>query len=121
MNSLNFVQFICAAGLGGAARYLIELRFPPIGTRAFPRATLAVNIIGSFILGYVISLPDSQRLIFGTALCGAVTTFSGVALQLQRRFVAGSYASALIYLVITVSACSIAAQSGIWLGEYLAK
>ena len=118
---MNAVMFIAAAGLGGALRYLMELRFPPVGTRAFPRATLTVNVVGSLILGFAVSLPHDQKLIIGTALCGALTTFSGVALQLQRRFAAGAHKDAMSYLVITVGACAFAAQLGMMLGEYLSN
>ena len=116
---MSIVLFIAASALGGALRYLMELRLPPVGTRAFPRATLIINITGSFILGCTIGLPQDQRVILGTALCGALTTFSGVALQLQRRFSAGSAKDALSYLVITVGACAFAAQLGMMLSDYL--
>lgn len=116
---MSVILFIAAAGLGGALRYLMELRFPPVGTRAFPRATLTVNVVGSFVLGVTVGLPSDQRLILGTALCGALTTFSGVALQLQRRFAAGSQKDAMSYLVITIGACAFAAQLGMMLSDYL--
>ena len=113
--------FILAAGFGGALRYLTELKFPPVGSRAFPRATLFVNMLGTFILGLSTSFSDDVRLVVGTALCGALTTFSGVALQLQRRFAAGAYQQAMKYLIITVALCLGAAQLGVLLSEFIAR
>jgi CrcB protein len=111
--------FVVAAALGGAARFVVEYRWPPVGQNAFPRATLAVNIAGSFILGLVFSAPSDIHLIIGTALCGALTTFSGVSLQMQKRFAAGANAQAFKYLLLLlISGISVAAL-GMWLGSYI--
>jgi len=49
----------------------------------FPAGTLVVNVTGSFVLGFLVSLnatpfavPTEYRLFFGTGLLGAFTTFS---------------------------------------------
>lgn len=111
--------FVIAAAAGGATRFAVEYRWPPVGQNAFPRATLAVNIVGSFILGLVFSASSDIRLIIGTALCGALTTFSGVSLQLQKRFAAGAKAQAFKYLfLLLVSGISLAAF-GMWLGSFI--
>lgn len=110
---MNVLLLVAAAGIGGFLRFLVEYRFPPIGTSAFPRATLAVNVIGSFILGLMIHAPNDVRLIIGTGLCGALTTFSGVSLQLHRRMAAGAWKSAGTYFVILMSTGLVAAMVGV--------
>lgn len=111
--------FVIAAAAGGAIRFAVEYRWPPVGQNAFPRATLVVNIAGSFILGLVLSAPSDTNLIIGTALCGALTTFSGVSLQMQKRFAAGAIAQAFKYLLLlSVSGISVAAL-GMWLGSFI--
>lgn len=72
-------------GLGGFAgsigRYAVGLWLGPLITQ-WPAATLAVNFIGSFILGLLITssqqraLPASVMLLAGTGFCGGFTTFS---------------------------------------------
>lgn len=49
----------------------------------FPYGTLAVNIIGSFIAGYVLSAVADHRLrlLLATGFCGALTTFSAFAFE----------------------------------------
>lgn len=110
---MNVLLLIVAAGIGGFLRFVVENRFPPIGATAFPRATLAVNVIGSFILGLMVQAPLDDRLIVGTGLCGALTTFSGVSLQLHRRVVAGATKSAATYFAILITSGLVAALIGI--------
>jgi CrcB protein len=114
-----WVWFAVAAGLGGFIRYSLEHRMQPIGKTGFPRATLYVNVAGSFLLGLVIAAPDSIHTIIGIAFCGSLTTFSGVSAQLMRRVTTGAIGSALNYLAITLTLGLIAAEIGIKLSELL--
>ena len=111
--------FVFAAAIGGATRFAVEFRWPAVGQNAFPKATVAVNTVGSFILGLVFSSPSDTRLIIGTALCGALTTFSGVSLQVQKRFAAGAAIQALKYAFLLLLTCVGAAAIGIWLGSFI--
>lgn len=110
---MNVLLLALAAGVGGFVRFVIEYKWPPIGSSAFPRATLAVNVAGSFILGLMVHAPHDIRLIVGTGLCGALTTFSGVSLQLHRRNAAGARNSAAAYFGILISTGLIAAMFGV--------
>lgn len=116
---MTVVMLAVAAGVGGFIRFAIEYRYPPIGSSAFPRATLAVNIAGSLILGLMVHAPNDIRLIVGTGLCGALTTFSGVSLQLHRRIIAGAWKSAAYYLGILMSTGLTAAMIGVELSSRL--
>ena len=73
-------------GLGGFAgsvfRYLVALAVP-FTAGGFPYATLAVNLVGSFIIGFVSELAlattlisPEARLLLTTGFCGGLTTFS---------------------------------------------
>ena len=51
--------------------------------------TLAVNLVGSFLLGAIVAAPSSLvtadlRLLLGTGFCGAFTTFSTFAFETVR-------------------------------------
>ena len=111
--------FAVAAGFGGFVRYALEHRMQPIGKTGFPRATLYVNVAGSFLLGLVIAAPDLIHTTIGIAFCGALTTFSGVSAQLMRRVTTGAISSAFSYLGITLTLGLIAAEIGIKLSELL--
>lgn len=116
---MNLIFFIVAAALGGFIRFALEYYLPPVGSSAFPRATLLVNVVGAFVLGIVLALPGEWQVILGVGLCGALTTFSGVSLQLHRRLTARAYRPALIYAVTLISAGVVAAGSGLILGRLL--
>jgi CrcB protein len=116
---MNLMLFILAAAIGGFIRFAVEYYLPPVGTSAFPRATLLVNIVGAFTLGIVLALPGVRQVILGIGLCGALTTFSGVSLQLHRRLTAAAYRPAMIYAVTLITGGVVAAGIGIILGRYL--
>ena len=68
--------------LGSAARYMVTLLFSPLAP-GFPFATFAVNILGSFLIGFLSELAVSTtlvspeaRLFLVTGICGGFTTFS---------------------------------------------
>ena len=114
---MNLVLFIFATALGGFLRFALEYYHPPVGTSAFPRATLSVNIVGAFLLGVVLALPGELQIVLGVGLCGALTTFSGVSLQLHRRLKCQAFGSALIYSVALVTGGLIAAGAGLIIGQ----
>ncbi len=85
---VNYIVVFIGAGLGGVFRYLlsyfVQKQFPPY----FPVGTLAVNLIGSIVLGLMIFGLDekdlinpSLKLFIGIGLCGGFTTFSTFSLE----------------------------------------
>ena len=65
-------------GLGAIARFLLDGAVARRTGRAFPFGTLAVNVLGSFVLGVVAgaALSEGAYRIVATGLIGAFTTFS---------------------------------------------
>lgn len=114
---MNLLLFIAAAAFGGFTRSTVEYYLPPVGSSAFPRATLLVNVVGSFALGIALALPGEWYVIVGTGFCGALTTFSGVSLQLHRRLTAEAYKPALLYLGALLGLGIFAAGTGLLLGQ----
>lgn len=77
----------------------------------WPWVTFAVNVAGSFLLGYFVTrlqerLPLStyRRPLLGTGFCGALTTFSTMQVELLRMLDAGRYGIATAYLLASVAA-----------------
>ena len=103
-----------AVSLGGAigavARYgvseseLVDRSLPG----AFPWDTLAVNLTGSFLLGLLLALLGSQarwstaRLLFGTGLLGAFTTFSTFSLDSAHLLRNDAALTAIIYVLASL-------------------
>ena len=96
--------------LGALARHLLGER---IDTRTVD--TLAVNVLGSFVLGLLVAVPvaDSLLLLFGTGFCGAFTTFSTFAFETVRLFETGerrrAVATAVLNLVGALAAVALGA------------
>jgi fluoride exporter len=88
---------------------------------SWPWATFVVNVVGTFLLGYFATrlqerLPLSayRRPLLGTGLCGALTTFSTLQLELVRMLdhgrvgLAAGYAAATVFAGFLVVAASTA-------------
>jgi CrcB protein len=123
MNQALAVGVVAAGtGLGACTRYLTHHYVSTRLQRDFPWATLLVNIVGSFILGFIVAVAARQavsetvRLIIGVGFCGGLTTFSTYSyesLDLLRRKKRGR---ATLYAVVTVVAGLLAAAVGLTLG-----
>ena len=102
-------------GLGGfvgsVLRYLVG--FIPTGAVAtFPIKTLAINIVGSFVIGLVCALasklgtamnPQLLLLFLKVGVCGGFTTFSTFALESNSLIQAGNTPLAVLYAVLSVT------------------
>jgi CrcB protein len=83
----NVFYVAMGAILGAVARYAIT-HFSSEATQhaGFPVGTLAVNVLGSFIVGWVLTWTadhshDRWRLFASVGFCGAFTTFSAFAFE----------------------------------------
>src|SRR5436305_3819467 len=85
----------------------------------WPWATSAVNLIGTFVLGYVatrLRTPTSPRRLFlGTGFCGALTTFSTMQVELLVMLDHRDYALAATYASVSLAAglLAVALASGL--------
>jgi fluoride exporter len=73
-------------GVGAITRFLLDGAVAGRVGRDFPYGTLAVNLLGSFILGALVGIAldgDAYR-VAGTGLLGSFTTFSTWALESHR-------------------------------------
>ena len=75
------------AAVGGAARFLITHFSSELSHHhGFPVGTLIVNVLGSFLVGYLLTWSadhthDRWRLLAATGFCGGFTTFSAFAYE----------------------------------------
>jgi CrcB protein len=96
--------------LGALARAGLEEAWPPHAGR-WPWATFVVNVAGAFLLGYFATrlqerLPLSayRRPFLGTGICGALTTFSTMQLELVRMLDHGRLGLACGYAAASIAA-----------------
>ncbi len=117
---MNLLLVGGGGALGCICRYLLA---SAVGERfGLPYGTLVVNLLGSFALALLMSLPgrfgDPQiRLLLGTGFMGGFTTYSTFNLELFRLLQAGDWPRATLYLGLTLGGCLLGALLGIALGR----
>jgi CrcB protein len=104
----ELLAIACGGALGALARIGVAQALPESAGR-WPWATFGVNIVGALLLGYFVTrlqerLPVStlRRPLLGTGLCGALTTFSTVQIELLRMADHHAYGLAAGYLIASV-------------------
>jgi fluoride exporter len=96
--------------IGAIVRASLVQGFPtPMGH--WPWVTLAVNVVGAFMLGYFttrlqerLPLSTYRRPLLGTGLCGALTTFSTMQIELLDMLDRGELGLAGAYVAVSVGA-----------------
>jgi CrcB protein len=96
--------------LGALARAGLSEAFPA-EPGSWPWPTFAVNVIGAFMLGYFVTrlherLPPTRyrRPFLGTGVCGALTTFSTMQVELLQMLDHHDYALAAAYAGASIAA-----------------
>lgn len=108
--------------LGSSARAGIgELLSDPVD--GFPSSILAVNLLGSFLLGYLVSRRERSSAdrrwsvqFWGIGALGSFTTFSAFSLDLVRLVEAERIGLALVYLLASICGGLASALLGLRLG-----
>jgi CrcB protein len=105
------VAAIFAGGAIGAAVRAAIGEFFATNPASWPWPTFAVNIAGAFLLGYFTTrlqerLPLSayRRQLLGTGLCGGLTTFSTMQVEIVEMLAQHAYGLAIGYAATSVAA-----------------
>jgi fluoride exporter len=105
------VAAVFAGGaLGTLARAALAEAFPHSAT-AWPWPTFAVNIVAAFLLGYFVTrlqerlpLSSYRRPLLGTGLCGGLSTFSTMQLEIVKMLDAHAWGLAAGYAAASIAA-----------------
>ena len=96
--------------LGTLLRAALAEEFPHPAT-AWPWPTFAVNVVAAFLLGYFVTrlqerlpLSSYRRPLLGTGLCGGLSTFSTMQVEILNMFDAHAWGLALGYIAASVAA-----------------
>lgn len=109
--------------LGGALGTLLRaglLEVAGEGAPGWPWATFAVNVVGAFLLGYLVTaLPPAtrHRPLWTTGFCGGLTTFSTLQVELLKMLEAGRVGMAVAYGGASLVAGWVGVQSGVLLAR----
>jgi CrcB protein len=118
------VGAVFAGGVVGAlARAALEHHWTH-APDVWPWATFLVNVAGAFVLGAVAAAfvrgpgrAGVPRALLGTGLCGALTTFSTLQLELVELLRDGAYGLAAGYAATSLAA----GLAAVWAGDRLVR
>ena len=121
---INYLVVSAGAAMGGALRYGISSFIQKHISVIFPYGTLVVNIVGSFILGFIMFylnekelIGNELRLFLTIGFCGGFTTFSTFSYETLNLFLETEYLLAIYNVLLNVVLCLI----GIYLAYLLSK
>jgi CrcB protein len=112
-----------ASAVGGLTRYSVGLA---VGTRSFPWATLAINLTGSLVLGFILSFasrrgwPENVVLPLAIGFLGAYTTFSTFSYESFSLVRTDRASAAALYVGCSIVGGLLAAWAGYAAGRSLA-
>ncbi len=109
------------AAVGAPLRYLTDRLIRSRHPSVFPWGTLAVNVTGSLLLGFLVGLPADPAVmaLLGPGLCGALTTYSTFSYETLRLAQEGTRFLAVANVVVSVTAGLGAAMIGLLLAGVL--
>jgi len=121
MKMIEFALLALGAVLGAFLRYAIVSSPQTIG--GMPINILAINIIGSFIIGLfsviaiALNLNSNYTLFVGTGFCGAFTTMSSFALETSNLLDNNRLILVALNILANVGLSLVAIISGKIIGE----
>jgi CrcB protein len=123
---LRLLLVCLGSALGGGARYLVAQAAPRLVGSALPWSTLAVNVVGSFLLALIMHvalvggrISADARLFLTAGIMGGLTTYSTFNHETLSLLEHGAVARGLVNAGLTLAACALAGWSGFALGRAL--
>lgn len=122
---MELILVFVGAGIGGVVRLVFGSLVYSITGRNFPYGTLAINLIGSFIMGllFVIITQKYSNIATGltafilVGILGGFTTFSSFSLETLRLFQDGKVLYAALNIVLSTFFGVLLVWAGFMIGQ----
>lgn len=112
--------------LGCLARYLLSGWVYALAGRGFPYGTLAVNVVGAFLIGLIMEfglrttlIPQELRVGLTIGFLGGLTTFSTFSYETFRLLEDGEFITAAVNVLASVLVCLVCTWAGIMTARHL--
>ncbi|MCH1926499.1 fluoride efflux transporter CrcB [Shewanella sp. C32] len=119
---MNNLVWVALGGAGGAVlRYSISIFMIQLFGSSFPFGTLAVNVLGSFLMGIVAALSQLSHIspevkaLLGVGFMGALTTFSTFSNETLMLIQGGELLKAFLNVALNLIICLLM----VYLGQQL--
>ena len=110
-------------GIGSVLRYLMSGWVYSLLGSNFPYGTLSVNIVGSFVIGFFLTLAEDKflvtpdiRVFVAIGIVGGFTTFSTFSYETLKLLRSGSFLTGGLNIVLSITLALIA----VWFGSIMA-
>jgi CrcB protein len=121
---INYIVIFAGGGIGSVARFLMASWIGQKWGRSFPLGTFVVNVSGSFLIGFLMTLMaelfienPQWRLFLVIGGLGGYTTFSTFQYETGKLVIDGELGYAALNMVMSVAVGFVALK----LGEITAK
>lgn len=121
---MNYLAVFIGGGIGSVARFIVASWVGQKWGRSFPLGTFVVNVTGSFLIGFLMTLMADRfvenpqwRLLLVVGGLGGYTTFSTFQYETGRLVVDGEFVYAGLNIILSV----IAGFAALKFGDVLAK
>ncbi|HLP16454.1 MAG TPA: fluoride efflux transporter CrcB [Bacteroidota bacterium] len=122
----NFLVVFLGGGIGAAARYWLSGAIARSSASGFPFGTVTVNIIGCFLIGFLMTAFEERflvspwlRLFLTIGILGGFTTFSTFSFETIAMMKDAEYFYAFVNILFSVATCLIATYAGSALGKLI--
>lgn len=124
MSGLGWTAIAAGGALGAVARFALSHQVYQWFGRDFAWGTLSVNVLGSFLMGFLAVLlvdklgaATEWRAFLLVGFLGAFTTFSTFSFETLQYLQVGEVSKAVLNMAVSVGACLLA----VWLGLLAAR
>ncbi len=122
---LRILLIALGGAIGSVFRYWMSIGVYGLLGRDFPYGTLAVNVLGSFVMGFLamffverfVEVAGELRSLLLIGFLGGFTTFSSFSIETLGLFENGELVRALLNIGLSVVLCLIA----VWMGAKLGR
>lgn len=122
----NIIAIFLGGGLGAVSRYLVGINLARHFEINLPISTFLVNVVGSFIIGFLYFLFVEKadispvvKLALTVGFCGGLTTFSTFSLELFEMVENHQFFHAFAYAILSVTICLIMSAIGAYFAKFI--